>query len=97
MEFTKEHKSYLSSKLTGTAPEDVLTTAVLVAQDWGFAPDTEEPTDEEWSRAENATMEIADAIVEGLADGSVKVRGNVKVKSVEDPEADAILDQLIGA
>lgn len=88
MEYTSEHKKYLSHILAGTDEPDILDAAVRAANKWGISPQDSEPTDEEWSAAEAGTMEIADVIREGLGDGTITVSKPAKTPKVSDEDAD---------
>ncbi len=91
---TDAHKLYLSTILTGTDDTSVLSAASRAAHTWGLSPDTAEPTEEQWSAAETATLTIIAAIGEGLEDGSVKVRASKKVTVAPDVETHNILAAL---
>lgn len=91
---TDAHKLYLSTILTGTDDTSVLSAASRAAHTWGLSPDTADPTEEQWSSAETATLTIIEAIVEGLSDGSVKVRASKKVTPTQDDETYNLLAAL---
>lgn len=91
---TDAHKLYLSTILTGTDDTSVLSAASRAAHTWGLSPDTAEPTEEQWSAAETATLTIIAAIGEGLEDGTVTVRSEKKVKVSPDQETHDILSAL---
>lgn len=71
MRITEQHKKYLSSILTGTSEDEILATVSTACYVWGLNPDTPEPTDVEWSKAEQEALDVLRAIREGLADGTV--------------------------
>lgn len=91
---TDAHKAFLSTVLTGTDDTAVLDAASRAAHTWGLSPDVAEPSEEQWSAAESATLAIIEAIVTGLEDGSVKVRASKKVTATPDPETHNILVAL---
>lgn len=91
---TDAHKKYLSTILEGTDDTSVLEAASRAAHTWGLSPDVAEPTEEQWSAAETATLAIIEAIVGGLADGSVKVRASKKVSPTQDDETYNLLAAL---
>lgn len=91
---TDAHKAYLSSILVGTDDTAVLSAASRAAHHWGLSPDTEEPTDEEWSAAETAALIILEAIGAGLADGTITVTPPPSVTVAQDDETFNILTAL---
>jgi len=91
---TDVHKMFLSTILTGTDDASVLDAASRAAHTWGLSPDVAEPSEEQWSAAENATIAIIEAIVNGLADGSVKVRASKRLTAAPDTETSGILATL---
>lgn len=88
MEYTSEHKKYLSHILAGTEESDILDAAVQAANKWGITPQDAEPTDEEWSAAEAGTMEIVTVIREGLDNGTVTVSKARKAPKVSDEDTE---------
>ena len=81
---TAEHKKYLSLLLESPDDADVLAAAAQAAHTWGFTPESDEPTDAEWSAAETATLVIVEAIRVGLADGTVTASAP-RVEDIPEP------------
>lgn len=100
LEITEAHRKQLSLLLESTDDADVLSAAAQAAHLWGFTPESEEPTDAEWSAAESTTMFIVEIIRDGLKDGSVTASAPQvdealpKVKSDKDKADADILDKL---
>ncbi|TXH09164.1 MAG: hypothetical protein E6R04_09000 [Spirochaetes bacterium] len=97
---TDAHKEYLSYVLTGTDEASITNAAISAAYHWGLDPGVEDPTDEELSASETATLSIVEVIRQGLEDGSISV--NVPYTTVPTPKTDQeiaeaeLLDELQG-
>lgn len=89
-----DHKRFLSTILDGTDDAAVLAAASQAAHTWGLSPDVEDPTEEQWSAAETDTLTIIEAIVEGLADGTVTVRAPKTVAPAQDDDTFNLLAAL---
>ncbi len=89
IEITEAHRKQLSRLLDGDDDAAVLTAASQAAHLWGFTPQSDEPSDEEWSAAESATMFLVEVIREGLDDGTVTPSAPQVEETVPKPKTEA--------
>lgn len=89
IEITEDHRKQLARLLDGDDDASVLVAASQAAHLWGFAPQSDEPTDEEWSAAESATMFLVEVIRSGLADGSITPSAPKADAELPKPKTDA--------